>query len=69
MDLCRLYLYRVELEMFLFPASDGRVNIAHRDPFYEESRVPSHEKKGELLEQVSDCLVLVLTRLSCQSLT
>ena len=48
----------------LLPASGFRVNVDNRYPVEEEGRVSPHEEQGQLLEEVANCLVLILARLS-----
>ena len=52
----------------LLPASGFRVNVDNRYPVEEEGRVSTHEEQGQLLEEVANCFVLILARLSGQSL-
>ena len=54
----------MQMRNCLLPASGFRVNVDNRYPVEEEGRVSPHE---ELLEEVANCFVLILARLSGQS--
>lgn len=57
----------MQMRNCLLPASGFRVNVDNRYPVEEEGRVSPHEEQGQLLEEVANCFVLILARLSGQS--